>query len=302
MKKIMFFAAMLLTMGFASCSSDDDTQQEKAKVTLAPSRASDVAFYSNDNQLDANGNVIGAAKKTTPFYLTRAEGDDASDAVEVNFSINERQYPANDTKLSIHVRSVSDVTVFIPTPAEYYCPADDMTIVQSHAQNVEVYGSEEHAEIDINGNKVELNIAFAQNGITITTSGMNQAVQDYLQQTYGDGLTFEICNYFNTEKAEADGNTSEVSKEELQTLLNGGTTISFTHTPASYAYAYGLLKGNATAGEKEVTLMEDEQEVTYHVRALDCKVVPADLGLFNTDITEGTSRGHASYLYTYTRK
>ena len=35
MKKLMFFAAMILTMGLASCSSDDETTQETTKVKLA---------------------------------------------------------------------------------------------------------------------------------------------------------------------------------------------------------------------------------------------------------------------------
>lgn len=301
----MFFAAMILTMGLASCSSDDETTQGPIKVKLAPSKASKVTFYSNGNELDANGNVVGtnanANAKTAPFYVTRAEGNENPDSVEVNFSINERQYPSNDTKLSIHVRSVSDVTVFIPTPAEYYCPVDDMHIVQSHSQNVETYGSNEHAEMVINGSKVELDIAFAENGITITTKGMNENVQNYLQNKYHDGLTFEIYNYFNTEKAVAGGRTQAISKNDLKSMLDDHTTISFTHTPAVFANAYGLLKGNATAGEKEVKIMEDDQEVIYHVRALDCKVVPADNTLFNSAVYGGVS-GHTSYLYSYSRK
>ena len=303
MKKLIFFAAMILTMGLASCSSDDETTQETTKVKLAPSKASKVTFYSNGNELDANGNVVGtnANAKTAPFYVTRAEGNENPDSVEVNFSINERQYPSNDTKLSIHVRSVSDVTVFIPAPAEYYCPADDMHIVQSHKNNVEVSSLIEHAEMTIDGNKVGLDITFAENGITIKTSGMNENVQNYLQREYQDGLTFEICNYFNTEKAVAAGSTQPISKEELKSILDG-TTISFTHTPAVFANAYGLLKGNATAGEKEVKIMEDDQEVTYHVRALDCKVEPLYKTLFNTEVTEGVSNGHTSYFYTYTRR
>lgn len=298
----MFFAAMILTMGLASCSSDDETTQGPIKVKLAPSKASKVTFYSNGNKLDANGNVVGtnANANTAPFYVTRAEENGNPDAVEVNFSINERQYESNDTKLSIHVRSVSDVTVFIPTPAEYYCPVDDMHIVQSHSQNVEVYGTNEHAEMVINGSKVELDIAFAENGITITTKGMNENVQNYLQNKFHDGLTFEICNYFNTKKVVANGSTQAISENDLKSMLDDHTTISFTHTPAVFANAYGLLKGNATAGEKEVPIMEDDQKVTYHVRALDCKVVPADFTLFNTGATESFS-GH-SYLYSYSRK
>ena len=130
---------------------------------------------------------------------------------------------------------------------------------------------------------------------------MNENVQNYLQNTFHDGLTFEICNYFNTEKAIANGSTKAISKDDLKSILDNGTIISFTHTPAVYANAYGLLKGKATAGEKEVKIVEDDQEVTYHVRALDCKVEPLYKTLFNTEVTEGVSNGHTSYFYTYTR-
>ena len=78
----MFFAAMILTMGLASCSSDDETMQGPIKVKLAPSKASKVTFYSNGNELDANGNVVGknTNAKTAPFYVTRAEENGNPDA------------------------------------------------------------------------------------------------------------------------------------------------------------------------------------------------------------------------------
>lgn len=308
MKKLMVFAVVLLTMGLAACSSDNNTPQpqEPQTVKLAPSRASEVTFYSNGNKLDANGQIAKAAQnaKYAPFYITRAEGDEKlPDAVEVNFSINDRQYEANDTKLSIHVRSTSDVTVFIPAAAEYYCPLDDMQIVRAHWDNTSVYGSEEHAEMNVNGNKVELNIAFAENGITVTTKGMNAAVQQYLNENYGDGLTFEICNYFNTQILGTDGTTTTaLSHQGLKDLLDNKTTISFTHTPEYYASAYGLLKGNAENGEKEVEIADAEgNNEVYHLNALDCRVIPADASLFGTAISESIG-GNTSYLYTYTRK
>lgn len=300
MKKLMFFAVVLFTMGLAACSSENDTPQtpEQKTVNLAPSRASEVMFYSNGNKLDANGQIAEAAKsaKYAPFYATRAA---LPDSVEVNLSVTEHKDNANETKLAIHVRSTSDVTVFIPTSAKYYCPAEEMAIVQSHKYNAEVYGTEEHAEISIDGNKVELNIAFAENGITVTTSGMNAAVQDYLYKEYGDGLTFEIHNYFNAEMLEADNSTTTLTEEGLKAVLDGKTTISFTHTPKHYASAYGLLEGN---GEKEVYIRDKEGNIieTLHLNPLDCRVVPADASLFESNIAE--SWGGHTYIYMYTRK
>lgn len=300
MKKLMFFAVVLLTMGLAACSSDNDTPQtpETKTVKLAPSRASEVMFFSNGNKLDANGQIAEATKSVNhaPFYATRAA---LPDSVEVNLSVTEHKDNANETKLSIHVRSTSDVTVFIPTAAKYYCPLEEMAIVQSHKYNAEVYGTEEHAEINIDGNKVELNIAFAENGITVTTSGMNSAVQSYLYKKYGDGLTFEIHNYFNANVLEADNSTSTLTDEGLKSLLDGTTTISFTHTPEYYASAYGLLEGN---GEKEVYIRNEKGDIieTLHLNPLDCRVIPADASLFGSNITE--SWGGHTYIYMYTRK
>lgn len=303
MKKLMFFAVMLLTMGLSACSSDNETPEQPGlqTVKLAPARSSEVTFYSNGNKLDANGNIAEAAKsaKYAPFYITRAEGDELPDAVEVNFSINERQYDINDTKLSIHVRSTSDVTVFIPTGAEYYCPLDDMQIVQSHKEGVEVYSTEEHAEMEINGNKVELDITFAENGITVTTKGMNESVLSYLNETYGDGLTFEINNYYNTQMLGSDGNATTLTREGLKSVIDGTTTIAFANAPKSYSYAFGLLQGN---GDKEFEIeLEDGQKEIYHANPLDCVVVPANASLFSSTATEFV-RGNSSVVYTYTRQ
>lgn len=303
----MFFAVMLLTMGISSCSSDSDTPDEQKPQTmnLAPQRASEVTFYSNGNKLDANGRVAQAAKsaKYAPSYITRAEGDnELSDSVEVNLSVAEHKDNVNEAKLSIHVRSTSDVTVFIPTSAKYYCPLKDMAIVQSHKENAEVYSTEEHAEINIDGNKVELSITFAENGITVTTKGMNATVQSTLYKAYGDGLTFEVRNYFNTEVLEADNSTTKLTKNGLKSILDGNTTVSFTHTPNYYGSAYGLLDGNAENGEKEVYIYDKEGNIkkTLHINSLDCRVVPADVSLFDSNIKEKWG-GH-TYVYMYKRK
>ena len=202
-------------------------------------------------------------------------------SVEVNFSINDRQYDANDTKLSIHVRDTTDVTLFIPTPADYYCPVDDMKIVQKHDE-AQVYNTTNTVEMDINGNIVSLTTTYSKDGITISTKGINADVLKYLRKTYNDGLTFEINSYFNTKRVDKDGSVVDVTRDELQALLNQ-TTISFTQTPKFYLNAFGVIDGNVVSN--------------------DCHVTPVDWEkLFNEKQESDPEHGSTSYLYIWERK
>ena len=201
-------------------------------------------------------------------------------SVEVNFSVNDRQYNANDTKLSIHVRDTTDVTLFIPTPADYYCPVDDMMIVQKHDE-VQAYNTTSAVDMDINGNIVTLTTTYSKDGITITTKGINADVLKYLRSTYGDGLTFEISNYFATERVDASGNKVRVTREELQAMLNR-TTISFTQTPKFYLNAFGVVNGSIVPN--------------------DCSVTPAAPNLFGDRQEANPEHGTTSYLYIWERK
>ena len=201
-------------------------------------------------------------------------------SVEVNFSINDRQYESNDTKLSIHVRDTTDVTIFIPTPADYYCPIDDMLIVQKH-DVAQAYNTTSTVDMNIDGNIVSLTTVYSEKGITISTSGINAKVLKYLRGTYEDGLTFEITNYFATERLDANGNKVKVTREELQAMLNKAT-ISFTKTPKFYINAFGVIDGAKAPN--------------------DCNVAPADPTLFNEKNGEDPMHGTTSFLYMWERK
>lgn len=201
-------------------------------------------------------------------------------SVEVNFSIYDRKYEANETKLSIHVRDTTDVTIVIPTPADYYCPVDDMLIVQKH-DIAKVYSTSSTVDMDINGNKVSLTTTYANDGITISTNGINADVLKYLRNTYGDGLTFEINSYFATERLDASGKKVAVTRDEIQAMLNR-STISFTNTPKFYLNAFGVIN-NAIIPN-------------------DCNVAPADATLFGDRVGVEPEHGSTSYLYIWERK
>ncbi len=155
-------------------------------------------------------------------------------SVEVNLALN-AEHEKDDWKeshLSVHVRDTTDFTLFIPVEAEYYCPQDDMMIVQKHDTQYVYNSTNETLSMDINGNTVTLDVTFAENGITFTSHGINAEVLKYLRDTYGDGLTFEVRNYYN----------DALSRAQLQEKLNK-STISFTNAPDVYYYAYGIWEG-----------------------------------------------------------
>ncbi len=155
-------------------------------------------------------------------------------SVEVNLALN-AEHEKDDWKeshLSVHVRDTTDFTLFIPIKAEYYCPQDDMMIVQKHDTDYVYNTTNETLSMVINGQTVTLNVAFSENGITFTSHGINADVLKYCRDTYGDGITFEVRNYYN----------DALNRTQLQEILNQ-STISFTNPPAAYLYAKGIWEG-----------------------------------------------------------
>lgn len=173
-------------------------------------------------------------------------GTNNNGQVELNLSVNAEKIEGDyiATKLSIHVRDTSDVEVFIPVEAQYYCKADDMNIVLSHKLNAESYvGVADSKEMtyDVNGNVVKLKVSYESNGIRVTTSGINAETLKYLRKTYGDGMTFEVWNYFKSNIVDENGTVLEsFDRAKLQTKLNA-STIKFTSDPGQYVNAFGAV-------------------------------------------------------------
>lgn len=166
--------------------------------------------------------VITPEEPTTPPVV---EGDDHTNEVEVNLAIDEKGLTSNgkynESHLSIHVRSAVDVDIFIPMPLDLVCAADDMEIVKKHLEGEMEHGGEfTNATYDEDGKVVmegglhsvmtyqidqwtiSLHVEFTndpEEGIHIWTEGLanNTALMEYLQENYGDGITFEIWNYYD---------------------------------------------------------------------------------------------------------
>ena len=189
----------------------------------------------------------------------KVPGDDPviTDEVEVNLSVNDEKEEDDyiATKLSIHVRANTDVEVFIPVEPAYYCDVDDMAIVLSHKKDLNYQYSNlgESSLEDVNGYTYTYTIAgqtltvivtYKADGIRVKTAGMTQAVLDYLQKEYEDGITFEVWNYFNSEKPNPE-NTDEtlpVTRAELKTEFDKSTvTFTSTEPPSYYVNAFAML-------------------------------------------------------------
>lgn len=165
--------------------------------------------------------------------------------VEINLSVNDKK-DADDyiaTKLSIHVRDTTDVEIYIPVDAQYYCDADDMNIVLSHRQEVEMHSPmAEEIKYEVNGHEVRATVTFELGGIRIKTYGITADVLKYLREQYSDGITFEIWNYYN----------DNITREALKPMLDN-TTVSFTAAPGRYVNAFAKLNDAKNAWDCVVT-------------------------------------------------
>lgn len=224
-----------------------------------------------------------------PETPTDPEGDDSENPrhnheVEVNYEIvDSHDYAIADlvTKLSIHVRHATDVDIRIPVPTKYVIESDDLYIFNEHYTTGEYGGSLEDLLEDntlqtvsytINGQTVVLTVEFVFDNddpeggyFHVTTTGINENVIDYCWENYGDGINFEVWNYYQTEKFNEETNsvesTSDLTREMLKGFLDA-STITFTDNPYYYINAFGW----DWNGEEYIEIVNPD----------DCVVTPAD--------------------------
>lgn len=188
-----------------------------------------------------------------------------ADEVEINFSVNDEKevddYIA--TKLSIHIRALTDVEVFIPVKQAYYCDVDDMAIVLSHnldinyqysnpgqasIQNGYTYTYTVAGEYIKDGETLTANeainviVTYEAEGIRVKTQGITQAALDYLQYIYHDGITIEVWNYFNSEIVNEALETIPVTRADLKPMFDQSTvTFTASDKPSQYVNAFAML-------------------------------------------------------------
>lgn len=167
--------------------------------------------------------LIPATKHEDPINKTNGE-------VEVNLSANDPHTTGDfiATKLSIHIRALTDAEIFVPVDKRYYCEADDMDISISHKDNKVIYNTDPKiVTMNIGGNKVTFTVAYEDEGIRITTDGINQQVIGYCASEYADGITFEVWNYFK-----------DITRNDLKPMLDKTTVTFLDNQPKLYINAF----------------------------------------------------------------
>lgn len=185
--------------------------------------------------------------------------------VEVNLSVDkeeEVEEGINDlvSHLSIHVRAATDVEVFIPVPFEYVVAPDDMAIVMQHEPNHMGHGGDWDEEsrthtftytLKDSDLTVSLTVRYEALGIRIWTEGVTQEVIDWCaEKCHGDGITFEVWNYFN----------GEINKETLKEYLNKATITFLDKEPDYYINAFNKDENGEKFGDDcTVSIVGDQR-------------------------------------------
>ena len=147
--------------------------------------------------------------------------------MEVNLAAQDHK-DEESSKLSVHVRDTVDFKVFIPVSNQYYCAKDDMFIVEKHYENLSYNEINSTLERVIDGQTVKLTVTYAAEGIYIESEGINAKVLKYCRNVFGDGITFEVWNYYN----------SSITRQQLLNLLNQSTIEFKPVQPREYINAF----------------------------------------------------------------
>lgn len=197
--------------------------------------------------------IVPADEKGNPIEDNIEEDDDNdegiiqekenhTDEVEVNLHGVDKNGEYLESHLSIHIRCATDVEIYIPMDMRYVCEADDLDIVMKHEINHMAHNFEwTLKDSDL---KVSISVVYEENGVRITTQGVNQDVIDWCRETCQDGITFEVWNYFN-----------DLFPEELCAYLNKATIRFLDKEPEYYINAF---TGNE--GDCEVKIVEGQSE------------------------------------------
>lgn len=238
----------------------------------------------NDNDGDDNNGGVEETPGTpsNPSTPNIPEHRHANE-VEVNLSIQDThsQYDIEDlvTKLSIHVRYPGDVTVRIPVPTKYFVMADDLNIFEAHYLVLDKYGKDHSSSYIIDGHTVTLTVNYEgveiTNGepsmiIVVKTDGINQEVIDYLMDKNGDGINFEVWNYYNFKEYDENGKLISAglkpTAEQIASLKNILDTSFITFegekTPDYYINAFNDTEENPQ-GVKDCTVSPANKYESY---------------------------------------
>lgn len=202
------------------------------------------------------------------------------DEVEVNLTIEGEGNDVDQSHLSIHVRAATNVDVFIPCPLEYLCPADDMAIVKKHLEDQMAHGGTQvagtegvvegmvttmmykignfyvdfYVEYVVAGVPSSTGEVFEEDGIHVWTTDIEEELINYLERNYGDGITFELWNYFS----------EDVTYEMLKPYFDRARVKFVDKEPDAYINAFNKTEGG-TQYERDCHVgIDDSQKGNYN--------------------------------------
>lgn len=296
-KLAMMACGLVAGAALTSCSNEGivDAPKNEGTTTIESMlvKAPEMIAYSGNHTWTSYGEATRAEeegkKDYTYTYTSRndvevnlclnAENTDTSDHV-YNDENNEETTVAQTwdyiaSHLSIHVRTATDVEVFLPIGKTYYCDRDDLMIVENHKDgNYEYDRDKEYPHemtMNIGENPVTLKVDYGEEGITIKTQGINEEVIEYCAENFEDGITFEIWNYYNDPE---DGHALVESRDALQRILNGATVSFDADAVDYYVNAFDNKTGyNNTDPDSNST---ERVEGDGSICNLCCTVVPVE--------------------------
>ena len=315
--------------GEVSGTENDITEGAERTFSATPKDGYEFVGWTDGNTDPVRTVIMNEDKHFTAIFKEKENTPDPEDPynnpkkpeyyenkahVEVNLSVNDEKETGDyiATKLSIHVRDTTDVEVFIPVGADYYCPADDMYIVELH-DSVYVYNElTEKTQIQVAGQTVTLTVKFENGGIRVTTDGVNAEVLKYCRENFGDGITFEVWNYYK----------DNTTRDELKPMLDASTIKFLDNEPDYYINAFAKLrdyknpiynKYNEETGEW--TLYTDEActqelgsqywkrteggyEIFGDKNPWDCVVLPTNTNNFKTYIEGEYNKNYSRFPET----
>lgn len=204
------------------------------------------------------------------------------DEVEVNYAILDEHPTIGDlvTKLSIHVRHVTNVEIKIPIPTKYIIESDDLYIFNEHygkpgGEYEGAYGEGTLTEnplanqfavltypvenagivtlhVDFEKGDLTLGSDFEQGYIRIWTEGINQAVIDACRDNYQDGINFEIFNYFDI------NSLNGLTREQLKGFMDKSIITFLDSAPSYYINAFGFEDNGEYDENDEIVPMNHE--------------------------------------------
>lgn len=243
MKKTYLYLAVAATLGLASCSSssDDNENTNQNLVTeLKPVKAAEVSFSTNGN--DITTRVAPTGFQADAIY--RQYGQYVETNVEIaDANVNKTlQGIGQCVHMSMHIRANANPTITLPIPAAAYTANG---VANNAASTTASYST------NIAGQAVSVTIAYNTNGITLTVSGMSDAVRDALEaQTVvkdgetvnaADGLNIDIRLYFNDNAA--------YNLDYFKSRLNNGSAKISNLQGVTYVVS----KGYALDADKKLT-------------------------------------------------